>query len=67
MSARSCTKRRDARHVRVVDVLRLVGELVIVLVQPRGKEDDRNAVARVHVVIAATVQCSPDVRARSSE
>src|SRR5258705_379929 len=55
-------RRRDVmhelRHVRElvgVDVLRLVRHLGVVAGVPRPEERDRNAVARIHVVIAAAV------------
>src|SRR5690349_8635840 len=46
---------RHARELVVVDVLRLVRELMIVAMPTRGEEDDRNSVARILVVIAAAV------------
>jgi CheY-like chemotaxis protein len=46
---------RDFAHVLVVDVLGLVGQLVIVHVQARREERDRNPVARVLVVVAPAV------------
>src|SRR5689334_10305730 len=39
----------------VAQVLRLVGHLVVVAVTARREEDDRDAVAGVHVVVAAAV------------
>ena len=45
----------DARHLIVVDVLRLVGQLVVVAVAAGREKDDRNAVARILVVVAAAV------------
>ena len=45
----------DLRHVRIVDVLRLVRHLVIVAVQTRRHEHDRNAVASIVEVVAAAV------------
>src|SRR5690242_19032824 len=44
-----------ARHVLVLDVLRLVGDLVVVGVAAGGEEDDGNAIARVVRVVAATI------------
>ena len=45
----------DPLHAIVVDVLRLVGHLMVVRVTAGREEDDRNAVARIHVVIAAAI------------
>src|SRR5690348_14743075 len=48
----------ELRHTPVlveVEVLRFVRHLVIVAVATRGEEHDRDAVTRVHVVIAAAV------------
>src|SRR5258705_315154 len=45
----------DVRQLVVVDVLRLVGHLMVVPVTAGREKRDRNAVARVHVMIAAAV------------
>src|SRR5258705_1183121 len=48
----------ELRHVRqlvVVDVLRLVRHLMVVAMIARREERDRDAVTRVHVMIAAAV------------
>ena len=39
----------DPRHVGIIDVLRLVGDLVVVAVQTGGEEDDGNPPPRVVV------------------
>src|SRR5688572_12064304 len=44
---------RDHGHVRVVDVLRLVRDLVIVSVAAGREKGDRNAELRVFVVVTA--------------
>ena len=46
---------RDPRHPLVIDVLRLVCDLVIVRVSAGREERDRNAVAGILVVVTATV------------
>src|SRR5688572_1314976 len=46
---------RHTTELIVVEVLRLVRHLVVVAMPARGEEHDRNAVARVHVVIAAAI------------
>ncbi len=46
---------RHIPQLLVIDVLRLVGQLVVVLVAAGAEEDDRDTVTRVHPVIAAAI------------
>ena len=46
---------RDAREVRVADVLRLVGHLVIVEMLTAREGHCRNAIARVVVMVGAAI------------
>jgi len=46
---------RHPSEVIIVEVFWLVGDLVVVPVSARGEEHDGNAVARIHVMVAATV------------
>ena len=46
---------RYANHAIVVDILRLVGNLVVVSVPARREEDDRDAVTRVLLVVATAI------------
>ena len=46
---------RQSRVVRIVDVLRLVGHLVVVLMRAARQRNARDSVARVAVVIGAAV------------
>src|SRR5437867_4332703 len=46
---------RDRSQMRVVNVLRLIRQLVVVAVTARREERNRNAVARVLVVVAAAI------------
>ena len=53
--AMSATKLATTRELRIVDVLRLIRQLVIVAVPGGREERDRNAIARVLVVIAPAI------------
>ena len=48
----------DPRHVTVLDVLRLVGELTVIGVVPGREERDRDAVPRVRCLVVAEVSRS---------
>src|SRR5690625_7528248 len=45
----------DASHMRIVDILRLIGHLVVVLVQPRREEDDWDPVPGITPMVAPAV------------